>query len=153
MTSTHIPPARLRHNLPDPGPLERDLRGCVDGEIRVGAGSWAACSTDGPNFRQVPIGVVVPRTIEAAAEAVAECREHGAPVLSLGGGTSLAGPPPRGRQARHARRGRGRVRPGRSRGDEAVAPVSRTPAVAVGALQAGYLVIRRDSRPLPGQGR
>jgi FAD/FMN-containing dehydrogenase/Fe-S oxidoreductase len=39
----------------------------------------------------VPIGVVVPRTPDAAAEAVAVAREHGAPVLSRGGGTSLAG--------------------------------------------------------------
>ena len=33
----------------------------------------------------------VPRTVEAAAEAVAVCREHDVPVLSRGGGTSLAG--------------------------------------------------------------
>ena len=59
--------------------------------MRFDAGSRAAYSTDGSNFRQVPIGVVVPRTVEAAAEGVAVCREHGAPVLSRGGGTSLAG--------------------------------------------------------------
>ena len=39
----------------------------------------------------MPIGVVVPRTVDAAAEAVAVCREHGAPIVSRGGGTSLAG--------------------------------------------------------------
>jgi FAD/FMN-containing dehydrogenase/Fe-S oxidoreductase len=71
--------------------LEDDLRARVDGEVRFDPGSRAAYSTDGSNFRQVPIGVVVPRTVEAAAEAVAVCREHGAPVLSRGGGTSLAG--------------------------------------------------------------
>src|SRR5690606_7966698 len=43
------------------------------------------------NYRQVPIGVVVPRTVEAAAAAVAVCREHRAPITSRGGGTSLAG--------------------------------------------------------------
>jgi FAD/FMN-containing dehydrogenase len=37
------------------------------------------------------LGIVVPRTIEAAVEAVAVCREHEAPLLSRGGGTSLAG--------------------------------------------------------------
>src|SRR5689334_14007446 len=71
--------------------LERDLAERVDGEVRFDAGTRGAYSTDGSNFRQVPIGVVVPRTVDAAAEAVAVCREHGAPVLSRGGGTSLAG--------------------------------------------------------------
>ncbi len=71
--------------------LERALRDRVDGEVRFDAGSRGAYSTDASNFRQVPIGVVVPRTPEAAAEAVAVCREHGVPVLSRGGGTSLSG--------------------------------------------------------------
>lgn len=53
--------------------------------------SRAAYSTDASNLRQTPIGVVVPRTPEAAAEAVAVAHEHDAPVLSLPGGTSLAG--------------------------------------------------------------
>ncbi|HKR72407.1 MAG TPA: FAD-binding oxidoreductase, partial [Streptosporangiaceae bacterium] len=74
-----------------PSDLERALSDRVDGEVRFDAGSRAAYSTDGSNFRQVPIGVVVPRSVEAAVDAVAVCREHGAPVLSRGGGTSLAG--------------------------------------------------------------
>ncbi|MGW0069628.1 FAD-binding oxidoreductase, partial [Streptosporangium sandarakinum] len=71
--------------------LERDLTARVDGEVRFDPGSRGAYSTDGSNYRQVPLGVVVPRTVEAAAEAIAVCREHGAPVTSRGGGTSLAG--------------------------------------------------------------
>ncbi len=71
--------------------LERALTDRVDAEVRFDPGSRATYSTDGSNFRQVPIGVVVPRTVDAAVEAVAVCREHGAPVLSRGGGTSLAG--------------------------------------------------------------
>jgi FAD/FMN-containing dehydrogenase/Fe-S oxidoreductase len=67
------------------------LRARVDGEVRFDDGSRAAYSTDASNFRQVPLGVVVPRTVEAAAEAVAVCREHGLPIVSRGGGTSLAG--------------------------------------------------------------
>jgi len=43
------------------------------------------------NFRQVPIGVVVPRTVDAAVESIRICREYDAPILSRGGGTSLAG--------------------------------------------------------------
>lgn len=76
---------------PDTAALERALRERVDGEVRFDAGSRAAYSTDASNFRQTPIGVVVPRTPEAAAEALAVAREHDAPVLSRGGGTSLAG--------------------------------------------------------------
>ncbi|MGI8577950.1 MAG: FAD-binding and (Fe-S)-binding domain-containing protein [Nocardioidaceae bacterium] len=71
--------------------LEESLRDRVDGEVRFDAGSRAAYSTDGSNFRQVPIGVVVPRSTNAAVEAVGVCREHDVPVLSRGGGTSLAG--------------------------------------------------------------
>ncbi|MFJ8080116.1 FAD-binding and (Fe-S)-binding domain-containing protein [Streptomyces sp. NPDC096205] len=75
----------------DRAALEAALRARVDGEVRFDAGSRAAYSTDASNFRQTPIGVVVPHTPEAAVEAVAVAREHGAPVLSRGGGTSLAG--------------------------------------------------------------
>lgn len=68
-----------------------DLRDNVDGEIRFDPGSRATYSTDASNYRQVPIGVVVPRTPEAAADAIDVCRRHDVPVLSRGGGTSLAG--------------------------------------------------------------
>lgn len=71
--------------------LEHDLAGQVDGEVRFDAGTLGAYSTDASNFRQVPIGVVLPRTIEAGVRAVAVCREHEVPLLSRGGGTSLAG--------------------------------------------------------------
>ncbi|MCV7444374.1 FAD-binding protein [Mycobacterium paraense] len=71
--------------------LAADLRAGVDGEVRFDPGSRATYSTDASNYRQVPIGVVVPRTPEAAVDAVAACRRHDVPVLSRGGGTSLAG--------------------------------------------------------------
>ena len=67
------------------------LRERVDGEVRFDAGPRAAYSTDASNFRQVPLGVVLPRTVEAAVEAVAVCREHDLPLVNRGGGTSLAG--------------------------------------------------------------
>ncbi|WP_433869056.1 FAD-binding and (Fe-S)-binding domain-containing protein [Saccharopolyspora sp. CA-218241] len=75
----------------DTAALERDLRREVDGEVRFDAGSQGAYATDSSNYRQVPIGVVLPRTVEDGVRAVRVCREHGAPVLSRGGGTSLAG--------------------------------------------------------------
>ena len=76
--------------LDDPGVLGR-LRDRVDGEVLVDAGTRAAYSTDASNFRQVPLAVVTPHHAEAAVEAVAACRELGLPVVSRGGGTSLAG--------------------------------------------------------------
>src|SRR6266568_7019093 len=63
----------------------------VDGEVRFDAGTLSAYAQDASNYRQVPIGVVVPRTVDAAVAAVAVCRAAGAPVLSRSGGTSLAG--------------------------------------------------------------
>ena len=71
--------------------LARKLRQCVEGEVRFDVGSRALYSTDGSNYRQVPIGVVLPKSAEDVINAVAACREYGAPVLARGGGTSLAG--------------------------------------------------------------
>ena len=71
--------------------LEAALRESVDAEVRFDTGSTSAYATDGSNYRQMPIGVVVPRTVEAGARAVQVCARFGAPVLSRGGGTSLAG--------------------------------------------------------------
>jgi len=80
-----------RHREVDVDALETSLRATVTGEVRFSAGDRALYATDASNYRQVPIGVVVPRTIEDVVATVAACREHGAPVLSRGGGTSLAG--------------------------------------------------------------
>src|SRR5689334_6516231 len=68
-----------------------DLIGRVDGEVRFDPGTRAAYSTDASNFRQLPLGVVVPHTVEAAQIAVEVCRRHDLPIVSRGGGTSLAG--------------------------------------------------------------
>src|SRR4051812_39885694 len=71
--------------------LEQDLRAVVEGEARFDDGTRATYSTDASNYRQVPIGVVLPRTPEDAVGAVRACHHHRAPLLSRGGGTSLAG--------------------------------------------------------------
>ena len=71
--------------------LEDGLRAAVDGEVRFDRGSRATYSTDASNYRQVPIGVVVPRSVDDAVAAVEVVPQDGAPVLSRGGGTSLAG--------------------------------------------------------------
>ncbi len=71
--------------------LAQRLRDTLRGEVRFDDGSRALYATDASNYRQVPIGVVVPRDAEDVIATVAAAREYGAPVLSRGGGTSLAG--------------------------------------------------------------
>jgi FAD/FMN-containing dehydrogenase/Fe-S oxidoreductase len=67
------------------------LRRSVEGEVRFDAGSRALYATDGSNYRQAPIGVVLPRHAGDVEATVRAAREHDVPVLSRGGGTSLAG--------------------------------------------------------------
>ncbi len=71
--------------------LAADLRSAVRGEVRFDAGTKAMYSNTGSNYRQVPIGVVIPLDADDVVAAVAVCRAHEAPVLPRGGGTSLAG--------------------------------------------------------------
>jgi FAD/FMN-containing dehydrogenase/Fe-S oxidoreductase len=75
----------------DTAALERDLRSVIEGEVRFSEGDRAMYSTDASNYRQVPIGVVLPRSVDDAIAAVALCRAHGAPVISRGGGTAIPG--------------------------------------------------------------
>ena len=44
----------------DASALEAELREAIRGEVRFDAGSRALYATDGSNYRQVPIGVVIP---------------------------------------------------------------------------------------------
>jgi FAD/FMN-containing dehydrogenase/Fe-S oxidoreductase len=48
-------------------------------------------ATDASNYRMPPIGVVVPRHVDELVEIHRVCREHEAPIVLRGGGTSLAG--------------------------------------------------------------
>ena len=73
------------------GELEKELKRVVKGEVRFDRGSRALYTSDGSNYRQVPIGLVVPRDENDVIAAVAVCKKYGAPVLPRGAGTSLAG--------------------------------------------------------------
>jgi FAD/FMN-containing dehydrogenase/Fe-S oxidoreductase len=73
------------------GELENELKRGVKGEVRFDRGSRAMYSSDGSNYRQIPIGLVVPRDDDDVIATVAACRKFGAPVLPRGAGTSLAG--------------------------------------------------------------
>ena len=71
--------------------LEAELRGSVRGEVRFDTSTRAMYATDASNYRQVPIGLVVPKDAQDVERTLAACRKFGAPVFSRGGGTSLAG--------------------------------------------------------------
>jgi FAD/FMN-containing dehydrogenase/Fe-S oxidoreductase len=75
----------------DAAGLAEALRGQIRGDVRFDSGSRALYSTDGSNYRQVPIGVVLPRDADDVLATVSLCRQFGAPLLCRGGGTSLAG--------------------------------------------------------------
>ena len=63
----------------------------IRGEVRFDRGSRALYATDYSIYRQVPIGVVIPKDTEDVVKTVAACRRHGAPVLGRGCGTSPNG--------------------------------------------------------------
>jgi FAD/FMN-containing dehydrogenase/Fe-S oxidoreductase len=71
--------------------LAAELRTAITGEVRFDDGTRALYAADGSNYRQVPIGVVIPKTINEVIQTVAIARKHGAPLLPRGGGTSLCG--------------------------------------------------------------
>ena len=82
-------------NLParevDAAALATRLRAAVEGEVRFDDGARALYAADSSNYRQPPIGVVIPQSIEDVIASTAICREFDAPILMRGAGTSLAG--------------------------------------------------------------
>src|SRR6266851_1635779 len=86
-----MPESSAKHPHLDAEALESALRRHLRGEVRFDNGSRALYATDGSNYRQAPIGVVIPRAADDVIAAVSICRDHGAPILCRGGGTSLSG--------------------------------------------------------------
>jgi FAD/FMN-containing dehydrogenase/Fe-S oxidoreductase len=75
----------------DAGALAAELAAALEGEVRFDGGSRSLYATDASNYRQVPIGVVIPRTIDDLLKTLEICRRHQAPILARGAGTSLCG--------------------------------------------------------------
>jgi len=71
--------------------LEQELRSVLQGEVRFDHQARALYATDASNYRQIPIGVVIPKTKDDILKTIDVCRQAGTPLLSRGGGTSLAG--------------------------------------------------------------
>jgi FAD/FMN-containing dehydrogenase/Fe-S oxidoreductase len=97
---TRTPPTRIQDGIQlgtsrllevNARALEKELRAHVKGEVRFSAGDRAMYAADASNYRQVPIGVVIPRDKDDAIQSVAISRRFGAPILSRGGGTGIPG--------------------------------------------------------------
>src|SRR6202045_3058554 len=80
-----------RTSVVDEPALAEALRRHVRGEVVFDDSSRALYATDGSNYRQVPVGVLLPRDVEDVLAVAAICRRFSAPLLCRGGGTSLAG--------------------------------------------------------------
>jgi FAD/FMN-containing dehydrogenase/Fe-S oxidoreductase len=71
--------------------LEERLKTALRGDVHFDMGFRAMYAADSSNYRQLPIGVVLPRDAADVEAALAACRATGAAVLPRGAGTSLAG--------------------------------------------------------------
>ncbi len=60
-------------------------------EIRFDAATRAIYASEASNYRQLPIGVVIPRDLQDIVTTVNFCREAGLPLLPRGAGTSMCG--------------------------------------------------------------
>lgn len=81
----------VTHHNEDISPLATALREQFGDSVRFDSSHRAAYASDASNYRQTPIGVVIPSSLEAFEQAIAICAEHHAPVLPRGGGTSQCG--------------------------------------------------------------
>ena len=84
-------PVRFHKPSPSGSTLAARLRKEVDGEVLFDLGSRGRYSTDASIYQIMPVGVVVPRTPEAARIALQIAAEAGVPVLPRGAGSSQCG--------------------------------------------------------------
>ena len=71
--------------------LERRLKAEAVGEVLFHRFDRGRYATDASHYQVMPVGVVLPPTIEAANRAIAIARQEGVSVLARGGGTSQCG--------------------------------------------------------------
>lgn len=76
---------------PETASLQSRLSQRIKGEVRFTNGDRSLYATDASNYRQLPIGVVIPRDKEDIIATINICREMNVPIVNRGGGTSLSG--------------------------------------------------------------
>ena len=89
----NAPATPIRFHRP-PGardPLEQRLRANLEGDVLFDSFSLGRYSTDASIYQVDPVGVVIPRTEEAARVALQIAAEQGVPILPRGAGTSQCG--------------------------------------------------------------
>jgi len=84
-------PVKFATARPGDSLLAQRLRKNVDGEVLFDAASRGRYSTDASIYQVEPIGIVVPRSAEAARAAIAIAADAGVPVLPRGAGSSQCG--------------------------------------------------------------
>jgi FAD/FMN-containing dehydrogenase/Fe-S oxidoreductase len=90
MTHPHPLPVRFARGA-EHSPLARRLAREIDGEVLFDAASRGRYATDASIYQVTPVGVVVPRTADAAIAAMQVAIEAGVAVLPRGAGTSQCG--------------------------------------------------------------
>src|SRR5215210_7467459 len=92
MNAPATPPAlQSRASMPAASGLELRLQREVDGEILFDRFSRGRYSTDASIYQIEPVGVVVPRSEEAARVALQIAEQEHIPILPRGAGTSQCG--------------------------------------------------------------
>ncbi|WP_206998582.1 FAD-binding and (Fe-S)-binding domain-containing protein [Trinickia mobilis] len=71
--------------------LRHELVAALGASVHFGEGHLAAYAADASNYRQVPLAVVIPRSIDELIKGIEVCRRNNAPVLMRGAGTSMSG--------------------------------------------------------------
>ena len=71
--------------------LERRLKAEISGDIAFDRFTRGRYATDASHYQIMPLGVAIPRTMDAAERAIALARQEGVTVLPRGGGTSQSG--------------------------------------------------------------
>src|SRR5258708_36349574 len=71
--------------------LSASLKDALGTSVRFDTAHRAVYASDASNYRQDPIGVVVPRSLDEFIQGVAICHDHRAPLLVRGGGTAMCG--------------------------------------------------------------
>lgn len=85
-----LPPVQIM-SASEAEDLASVLRRRTHAEVRFDAGSRALYASDLSMYRQVPVGVVIPKSPDDVIKTVQVCRERNVPIFGRGCGTSLAG--------------------------------------------------------------
>src|SRR6266852_3943761 len=82
----------MNHAL-DTAAFRAELANALAGEVRFERLDRALYSTDASVYQIVPLGIVLPKTVDDVRSTLAVCARFGVPITARAGGTSQAGQP------------------------------------------------------------